>query len=272
MSFTPNSPPAYVDGDLTVATEVGKPRLTQPFAGDNGEYVLQQDFMQFLANFTPLALNTAFPTAPYSSYLLTGESPLQNLDAGIVKWTRTYCLVPASRSDPGSTPYRFIGYAGQITLVGSTLISFVGRPRFTRVVKCRVQHDYFLIGTGGLTDDSAITLFLEQGYYTPLGTTTTSGGVTTLTPLYPITNTLQQVTGNMVDNLNDNATWLGTSFSATLTVPTRTQYLALITAGTPLPNQAGTGCRTGEIIAVGSTLSRWQGNILDRQTTYIYAQ
>lgn len=273
MSFTPNQPPFYTDGDFTVATAVSKPRLLQPFAGDNGEYILDQDFMQFVANFSALALSTPYPTAPYTSYYLTSETPLVNLDNGIVKWTRRYCQIPASRSEPSSATYQFVGYAASIVVAGGTTTINQGRPRFSQIVPARVQHDYFLIAAGQpYTTENAVPVFQEQAYYLPWGNTYDTGSTTTYTPFYPITNQLQAQTGLKVDFLNDVVSILGTSFSGQATVPSLSQYIALLTLGTPLPLQSGTGCLTGEIINIGSTLNRWQGSILDRATTYILAQ
>ena len=249
----------YVDGDFTVATAVSKPRYSQPFQGDSGFYVLQQDFQQFVDNFAPLALNTPHPV--YATFFLTNESAHQTMDGGVIRWTRTYCQVPSSRNDVSSINYRFIGYAFQTTSVGSVISTLVGRPRVTRTVAARVQHDYYLVGTGGTyTNPSGIPILLEQAYYTPLGNTvTTTGGGTTFTPFYLAGNPLQALTGNAVDFLNDNTSWLGVAYSDTQTVPSRTDYLALVTSG-------------AEIIAEGSKLSRWQGNIIDRTTVYIKAQ
>lgn len=264
MAFAPNNPPVYVDGDFTVATAISKPRLSQPFQGDSGEYVLQQDFMQAVDSFVALGFNTAYTTAPYTDYVLVGESPLANHDAGIVSWTRTYAKVPAQRSDPSSYSYRFIGYETQIVVdSGDPTKSFryIGRPRFTREVASRIQHDYFLIGTGGLATQNLIPLLLEQAYYIPLGFQQFGPGtINTFTPTYPITNALQQLTGNQVDFITDTVTFAGNAFvNSAGTIPSRTDYLAMVTA-------------KSEIIAAGSKLTRWMGNIIDRATTYIVAQ
>lgn len=254
------SSPIFIDGNWTVAAAVNTPQLSQPFPGDAGLYVLTQDFMQLAANFTALALNTAHPT--FTDYVLTGESKPQPLDGGAQRWTRTYCKVPATRNDGGCIAYRFIGLAAQITQVGGSITqNLIGRPRYSRTVNCRIQHDYYLVGTGGTyTDETGIPLLPETQYYVPLGTTKINSGVTTFTPVYSSGNPLQALTGLPVDYLNDNATINGILFSAPqATIPSRTQYVNMIVNGT-------------EIIAEGSKVTRWQGNIWDRVTVYIVAQ
>lgn len=111
---------SFIDGDFTNARACGPVLLTCPFNGDPGAYVLEQDYMQFVSNFQPLPLQQVFnvggsiyiriqpyPSPFYGNYFLTGESPLQAMDGGIVKWKRTYCQVPANRSE-------FQSYAAQL--------------------------------------------------------------------------------------------------------------------------------------------------------------
>ncbi|MDB6022935.1 MAG: hypothetical protein JWQ04_2792 [Pedosphaera sp.] len=256
----PTPVPIFTDGDFTAATAISKPFLSQPFPGDAGLYLLTQDFMQFTDSFAALALNTAHPI--FTTYFLTGESRPADLGGGIIRWTRTYCQVPASRNDGGSTAYRFIGYANQTNVVSGTVtVNLLGRPRFTRVVDCRIQHDYYMVGAGGAyADETGIPLLQEQLYYVPLGNSTLTSGVLTYAPLYPQANPLQALTGNAVDYLNDNQTYSGIAFSAPpATVPSRTAYLAMVAAGT-------------YIVAEASKPTRWQGNIWDRVTTYVRAQ
>ena len=245
---------SYTDGDFTSPVAISRPRLSQPFAGDAGEYMLKQDFMVNAANFSPLALSTAYPSDPFTSYILTGESELQNRDAGVVTWTRTYCQIPSQRNDGASMAYRFIGYQAVIAASGGITTAYTpGRNRFVRTVPSRIQHDYFLA-----TDPTTIALIQEQFYYVPLGSFAVSGTTGTYTKTYPDGNPLQALTGNPVDYLFD--AWAIGGFSSPQgSVPTLSDYKAIVVAG-------------GYIVAQASTLSRWQGNIWDRATVYVLAQ
>lgn len=246
---------SYTDGDFTVPMAISRPRLSQPFAGDNGEYMLKQDFMINADNFSPLALNTAHYLSAFSTYFLTGESEFQNRDAGVITWTRTYCRIPSLRNDGGSMSYRYIGY--QVNIGTNTYSP--GRNRFARTVASRIQHDYYMVGAGGsYADQTLIPLIQEQLYYIPIGSFSISGGVGTFTPVYPDGNPLQALTGQQVDFLFN--TWNQGGFSSsTSSKPSLATYQALVAAG-------------GYIVAQASTLQRWQGNIWDRSTIYVLAQ
>ncbi len=247
----------YSDIDTT-SLKVGKARFSQPFMGDNGEYLLDQDFQVDIGSFAPLALNTVHPD--FATYHLVGESPLQDLGGGQMKWTRTYAQVPALRNDYSSISYNFIGYLGVFPVqIGLTPGSpqLLGRPRFTAVVNCRIQSDYFLVGTGGsYTIASAIPQIYEQKYYVPSGTWQASGITFVFVPLYT-DPTLQALYGIPCEYIYDTTGPLALSI-AVPSVPTRSQYDAMRIAQT-------------EIVAENSSLSRWRGNIYVRTTKYVVA-
>lgn len=247
---------SYRDG-MTDAASVGIPNFTAPFAGVNIDYVLTQDYMQLLANYTPLALNTAHPD--YSDFVLVSEGPHQDQGGGVVRWTRTYAKTPAGRQDYASLAYNFIGYLG-LTGINVTPIQY--RPRVVIPVSCRIQYDYFLCGTGGsYATPDLIPTISEYKYYQPVGTFTLIAGVVTGTPTYP--NPIQAALyGIPVDYLSDASGAFGapTAYGRIVigTVPTRTDYIN---------NIIGT-----EIAAEPSQLSRWQGNIFVRTTKYVIAR
>lgn len=246
---------SWIDGDYTVATAVSNPVLSQPFEGDSGEYVLTQDFWQFLANFSALPLNTPYTTLPFAGYYLVGESPLTDLGGGLCKWTRTYAQVPATRNDPSSLAYPFIGYYGRVAnLATSSSFPVIGRPRQSLPVTCRIQSDYFLIGAtppASFTNISLIPVIAATKYYVPQGSII--GGV--FAPTYAAGSTNDLATGTDTDFIWDPA-----SFGGIIpTIPSRTTYQGWITAGT-------------EVVAEASQLSRWKGNIYQRQTKYVIAR
>ncbi|HOP99105.1 MAG TPA: hypothetical protein PLK78_16935 [Verrucomicrobiota bacterium] len=133
-----------VDGDFTVATACSAARKSFPFPGDNTSFIVEQDFMQFFANFTPLALSTPHPT--FTDAYLVEETPLQDLGGGVARWTRRYAQIPATRNEYEAFAYQFVGYIG-ITW-GINVPTFPGRHRFTKTVVSRLKHEYFLCATG----------------------------------------------------------------------------------------------------------------------------
>jgi hypothetical protein len=243
----------FVDGDHTLISFIGSPTFRQPFAGDNGYYILEQKCRQFLADFNATALNTAYPLAPYSSYILVSEGPLQDVGGGLVDWVQTYALVPNTRNDPSSISYNFIGYYGTVANLAVALtLKAVGRPRNTFVVKCRIQNDYYFCATGQTyTTFSQIPIILAQRYYVSQGTISGS----TWTPTYTLGSAADLATASDQNDLWNIADWGG----LIPTRPTQAAYAAMILAGT-------------EIVAENSTISRWQGNIFQRQTKFIVAQ
>ena len=83
---------AYQDGTFTVAKAVTLPVFSAPFPGVNVDYVLTQDWVIDLANYSPLALDTAHPD--YPTFKLAQESEKRDLGGGVVQWTRTYWKLP----------------------------------------------------------------------------------------------------------------------------------------------------------------------------------
>lgn len=247
----------------------GTQRFSSPFDGDNTNYVLEEDFLQFLGSYSSPTLSTTH-AAPLASYFLVKEGPLSPTGVSdVVKWTRTWAQVPASRSEPTSTAYQFIGYSGYLAAVGGSITATVpGRKRFTKSVTARIQYDYFLYGPGQTyTTFNAIPVIQSQKYYFRIGSITPGP---TWTQTYPAGSNDDLAQGSATDYLCD---FTGPyQITVIPCVPSRTQYMALLATGTPLPYQSGTGCLTGEIVAEDSKLSRWMGNIAVRSTTYVIAQ
>jgi hypothetical protein len=280
----------FTDGDFSKPYMVSSPRFSQPFEGDSGEYVLEQDFWIHEKYFAPLALNTPHestngdPSLSYGNYVLVKESPTTKVGNGIVSWTRTYAALPASRNDTTTIAYTFIGFLGVLvptTYVGNPTIP-PGRPQFTKVVKCRVQNDYFitlnnvpsqlastlgagsvatatqpitaLSGTVLLNDASKIPQIPKQAYY--LGQGYWSAGPT-WTPLF--SDPVQaQAHGMSLGAIWDISGALGISGIGVNPQPTRTQYNVWVSNAT-------------EIVAEDSQIMRWMGNIYVRQTKYVVA-
>lgn len=245
------------------AQPVGVPRLKQPFAGDPTYYVLEQDYQQTIEDFNPLTLNTAFPPAQepgsFAGYYLASESALTDMSNGVGQWTRTYAYKPNTRNDYASLAYSFIGYGGALPNpnVASTTYAW-GRNRKTVSVTCRIQYDYYLVGPQAwcdYTDASLIPVIREQLYYIPQGNVVGSVFV----PDFTRGSANDISAGLAYDYIWDAVP--GKYYIGTLipTYPHRTEYLALITAGS-------------EIVAEPSQLSRWMGNFYVRATKYVVAQ
>lgn len=139
MPTTPNL--VYEDGSYTVASAISLPVFSAPFAdqGVNVNYLLTQDYVQNLADFTPLALDT--PHEDYAEYGLVSEGEKQDLGGGKVKWTRTYAKLPDEFSRPsGNVTYNFIGYAGT---GGINVPAMSWRPRISKAVPTKLTRKFY---------------------------------------------------------------------------------------------------------------------------------
>jgi hypothetical protein len=220
-----------IDGLLTTAQVQGGARKSFPFEGDVSSFIVEQDYMVNLANYSPLALSTAHGT--YTSAYLVRESALENLGAGVVKFTRTYAQIPASRSEYGTFAYEFIGFLGVGTPPYSQYDVQVGDQRdpFLKVVVSRFLHEYFLCAPG-------------QTYVTP-----------DLIPVVPAqVYSFDGLPNNKAKYLVDAAT----NPLASQTDPTLPDYRTLVT-------------NEDEIVAEDSTIERWMGDIYVRSTRYVKA-
>lgn len=227
------------DGTFTTASATGAARKTFPFDGDNASFIVEQDYVIAVGSYTPLALNTAHGT--YTDAYLVRESPQEDIDGGLVKWTRTYAQVPANRDDYESYSFQFPGLLGTgLPPYNQYWIALDdGRDPFTQVAVCRVRSEYFLCATG-------------ETYETPSDIPILTG----------IKFTLESNTDARIDYLLADATGYWSDSD-----PSKEEWIALAAGGTGI----GTGSNAGEFIPEDSTVERWMGNIYCRKTRYLKA-
>lgn len=139
-------------------------------------FVIEQDFQIAADFFEPLALNSFYSmseSAPdYQGTLLlfdavlVHESSPKDVDGGMVRWTRTYAVVPPTRNTYDAFQFTFPGYAP--TIVGSPKVDlpFLHLPAMavelndgaiprTVDVVARCEHRFFLVPNGN--DSGSIT-------------------------------------------------------------------------------------------------------------------
>ena len=235
----------YTDGDFTVVTPVTLPELSSPIQGVNTKYILTQEFVQLEANFTALALNTAYPNTAGSStgadfagdnslnaagYILVEEGPLRDIGAGVVRWQRRYAIVPQPHYDPIQVQFQFPGY---LAVLG---VPAVMREPFTRAVPGTIEYAYFLAGTN--THDAVQSLettnFVSQQLF-----------------LWP------HITEIPLPNEQLQVSYIWTNSSPQPTIPNLEEYSSWVSTG------------THPIVAQPSQFSRWEGNIIRREVITI---
>jgi hypothetical protein len=245
------------NGDFTYAVPVGLPVFKSPLPNVSTQWELEQDFVQKLTSFSPLLFNTAHPL--YPSYVLVAESPQRDLTGGLVRWTRTYSQVPATYSEPEAFIYSFIGFYGSY---GPSVTIPSGRDRFPVKVESRLQHDFFLVGSGGsYASGNAIPIIQAQKYRISVSGYTWWMDIDWLSDAPPF------------------------NFA---TIPSRTDYTTLISNAISLGWNSGvityswgspgsvasgsSGTNPGQICAEDSYIVRYKGNIFRRTTRFILAQ
>ena len=327
MAANPSSPswplPLFADSDFTVAQPCGLPVLSSPIPSINSsapvspstpgaitasnsfcnECTLTQQWMQYRSYFVPQKLNTLHPdfssangTYTGPNFYLVAESERQDMGGGVVRWTRTYAIVPPSWDDWETYQYSFIGLVGFTS--GSVAIN--GRNRVSRLVPSRLRHDYFLVDPS-LSSDSPPTYaspgnipkvwamqYCSQIYYSGNWYGSANNAVDTLTagapqtlPSYGTTAGQGYTSGTFSGGLGSSTVvpcyeamcidaalngWGATITKIVINNGVTGAYLA------PSAVNMSSSVFGGQIPAEDSRIVRWQGNIWMRATRYVLAQ
>lgn len=229
-----------IDGALTTAVAVGGARKSFPFEGDVSSFIVEQDYHVLIGSYATLAAGAAHAT--YTTAYFVRDSELENIGAGVVKFTRTWAQIPATRNEYGTFAFQYPGLYGTQTppyAFQYWIVADDGRDPYLAVGSSRLKHEYFL----------CIAL---QTYPTP--------------DSIPI---LPKLAFNIDANQSSrNAYLLKAGVFWSDTNPTVEEWLALMAGGTGI----GTGSEAGEFIAEDSTIERWKGNIYSRVTRYLKAK
>lgn len=276
----PYPSPLYVDGRYDTATPVSLPEFSSPISGDPNEYVLEQKFVKSRNAWNsdgPLALNTPHPD--YTDFILVEESPRRDIGGGIVEWIRKFAKVPDNLIDWESKDYSFIGLSGSTSLGTAT----PNRARQARVVNCKILYEYFLTGLGGSYAEAGDIpkIWAMQYCQQLIVDAAILGGITypveSLNPAssssqtYP---TLEQYYNLMLPDAYANG-WNATVTNEVIF----TDYTFAGAPGSYTGHFAGAidtsdpNNKLGGIIPVtDSILTRWLGNIYQRQSRYVLVQ
>jgi hypothetical protein len=232
------------DGNFVLAQVNGPYRLSAPIPDINANYLLEQDMMQNDINYVPLPLNTNHPTLPL--YKLVSEDQ-PTTTGGVRQWTRTYARVPAQWTDTATLEYLFIGWGGTFVSDGRfpggiDPTSVQGRERFTKSVNAKIVYDYFLVGIGGsYLTKQLIPVTQKTRYYYNVGGIFPAGKVDV--------NYIWDITGSF----------------GTASTPSLTDYFDLC-------NTDAAATDSFSLVAESSRVTRWKGNIFQRETIYVKAE
>lgn len=232
----------------------------QPWFPNQDSIIIEQRFRGSFSSFQAMRLNTPYdptwalpwlgqfedgePSMNLGAAILVKEEGPKDIGGGLGEVFRRFATIPKTRSVGEQFTYTYIGLEDP---TGGNAV----RPSKPQTVMSRVQYDYFLF------DDFPVLT-------TPLFP---SGGnrLDATTGLYPpgLILNAQKYYGpdpySEVDTLFDD-TGAGSS------IPSLTQYLAF------LDQTDSHGPAAGELIAEGSCMRPWLGNIYERATRYVEAR
>lgn len=258
MPFPSVPAPLFNDGDFTTAQPQGLPKSEAPLPNTSTVYLIRQDFVQFAANFTALAFNTAYPIAPYTNFVLVEEGPRTDMGGGLVKWTRTYAKVPDSYSEFESFIYQYVGFIG----TWGWQVSISGRATVTLKTMSRVQRDFYLVGpSGSFSDPGGIPTTQTQKYRVNVSGYTSwwldVEAIGDSPPLNEATSPTRAL----------YTTWIANALASGWSSPNVVSTWG--TPGAPVFNAPSGG---GQLCAEDTQLSRWKGNIWMATTRFVLAQ
>ena len=112
------------------------PVLEYPFRQDLTAKLYKIDYVQRAEYFVPLALDTTCPDE--STAYLVNESNPGPTGGGLVRWTRTFATVPATRTEFSTTSFSFPAFRTDADSTDTL------RPGFTQTVVSKVEYSYLL--------------------------------------------------------------------------------------------------------------------------------
>lgn len=285
----------WTDGNYATALVDGPRRWLRPFDDDYSLYVFEQDYQQNESDFTPQSLDT--PSDDFPDAYLVGESPLEALGGGVVKFTRTYARIPASRQRFESYSWTVPGIGSEAVYAAVDISSNSNSAGVTTLItdssSTAVDGDSVLISytfTDGITgtqygrDVLRVCLPATSGTTVAVDLIAEPGGTityNTLKKVEPGRDPYTEEVGSLLQldyflpgvssgittvqdiplvtplTIYDNTGRQTTSFTAT-TSPTLATWRSQVAAG-------------DYICVVRSIPRRWMGNIYERATRYVKA-
>ena len=262
----------YSDGDHADAAFVGLPVFSNPLPGVQSQYMLTQELMAYCwGGGSPLALNTPHPD--YPTYYLTSETERTDFGCGMVKWKRTYCQVPVARYEASTTIYLYPGLNIAYDTPGTTtILGITARQASNFVVNTKIEYDYFIQSStiaspdGHIYSDfSLIPVISRQRWLIYVYNGSFQIGIQDVTPPAVYDAGITSLIKAMIPTASQYVAAIGLPF-----VPGATSAWSMNNNPLTTAQTAGTGTPTGGWFpSVDSQLTRWQGNIFQRVTTYV---
>jgi hypothetical protein len=160
--------PTGIHYDLThsSATPLADGPKVYAFDADSQSTNYKQQFVQNASDWTPLAWGTEGDTG----YYLVDESQPENIDAGMVRWTRTYSQVPQAHTEFEAVAYNYntiYVWDPNVPPAGNWIL-FSQVVSFTTMITSKVNYTYYRTDDPGndITIDLAWKIFqLANNYF-----------------------------------------------------------------------------------------------------------
>lgn len=146
----------YEDSDWSVAQPTGSKRWLRPFPEVNVNFIYEQDYTQSLEGFLSDGIQIGSVNEDDETFYLVEETTPQSIMGGMVRFTRTWSRIPASRTDYESFAFTFPGIeAGAVytpnsvsgntgsTSAGVTTLSISGGDTISYGDSCRITYNAF---------------------------------------------------------------------------------------------------------------------------------
>lgn len=116
----------------------------RPYPQNPSAIIYRARFKQLRAYYTRPARNTPHPNLPQVYFC--NDVEFQDRTGGLIEWTRVWATIPNSWDDFDSEPYVYPGFQGTLTAVG--------RNPLSRIVTCKKNYDYFIVGNLATFDNN----------------------------------------------------------------------------------------------------------------------
>lgn len=84
----------FTDGDFINPIPVSMERPSFPFEGDTQNFILEQDYVQYIDWYLEKVPTPGSTNPKYPDLYFLHDTPIQDLGGGVGKWTRTWGLLP----------------------------------------------------------------------------------------------------------------------------------------------------------------------------------
>lgn len=88
-----------VDGNFKVPSPISSEKITYPFEGDINSYLMDQEYMIYSDYYLETMPAIGSPHPDYSGMYFIKDSPINDINGGIITFTRTYGILPGFNSN-----------------------------------------------------------------------------------------------------------------------------------------------------------------------------